>query len=118
MPATQHTIKRGGRSLLSTSKSRPFRIREKDHADKVLRHFHHRSVDSGDLFCNFCLGLNRDSTLFSERGVERHLYDSYRAKLVVMVVIGSRTANYIKLVAGDHIEFSRSKRKHVISDDR
>ena len=39
-------------------------------------------------------------------------------KLAVMVVIGSRTANYIKLVAGDHIEFSRSKRKHVISDDR
>jgi hypothetical protein len=58
------------------ARSDPSSQREEDHADKALCHLHHRSVDSGDLFCNFRLGLNRDNTFLSNRGVERHLYDS------------------------------------------
>jgi hypothetical protein len=43
---------------------------------QVLRHLHHSRVDSGDLFCNFRLGLGRDRTLLNNCGVERRLYHS------------------------------------------
>jgi hypothetical protein len=76
MPASQYTIERGRRSLLSTSKSCSLRIREEGHADKVLRHLHDGGVDSGNLFCNFRLGLDRDSTVLTNHGIERDLYDS------------------------------------------
>jgi len=52
-------------------------IREEDHADKVFRHPHH-GVDSGDLFCDSRLRHDGNCTLLNKRGVERHLYDSYK----------------------------------------
>jgi hypothetical protein len=69
-------------------------------------------------------GLKRGSTFLSNRGVERHLYDFYRAghknesgffpiaknddfarcsNLVVMLVIGLGAANYIKLVSQRYV---------------
>src|SRR5579859_1426834 len=90
-----------------------------------------QSCGFGLLFCNFHLGLNRDSTVLSDCCVELHFSDSYgmvygcgresprsrciatsgaHSKLVVMVVIGSRVANYIKLVAKRQISCSGTYR--------
>ena len=97
----------------------------------VLRHLYHRSVDSDDLFCDFRLGLGGDRTLLTNCGVERHSYHSSglgygyerglfpiekmddfkpHAELVVMLVIGLRAANYIKLVSQGYVPFSSTHR--------
>lgn len=125
MPAPQYTIEQCRSRLPFTSKPLPLRIREEGPADIVLWHFHHKSVDTGDLFCNFYLGFDRDGTFFNNRAVERHFYDpiglfmgskealsnvkndcfTQPVKLVVMLAIGSRAANYIKLVSEGHFPF-------------
>ena len=84
-------------------------------------------MDSGDLFCNFRLGLGRDRTLLNNCGVERicitpvdsdvdtkgplpieKMDDSKpHAELVAMLVIGLRAANYIKLVSQGYVPSAR-----------
>jgi hypothetical protein len=52
--------------------SRALRIREKDHPNEVIGHFHHSGVDARDFAGYLKFGLSRKRTFLGDYGVQRH----------------------------------------------